>query len=212
MRMRTSLSAAALVAVSAFVAAFSTVSCSSQDPGAFEIVPRKTPTPLPTTSASTNPTGDGGSSDGGTTVDGGGDAAPTSPVFTAAYTAMTGPTDPLATVHNNNGGPATTAAAKTSDCLGCHASNTKKFIAAGVASKPDIEIGIKLANGKFFSARSAKPDMYFSIDLPAGETINGAKVAARDGTKEKVMSSPLAAGGCNTGGGCHGGTQGDIFK
>jgi hypothetical protein len=211
MRMRTSLSAAALVAVSAFVAALSTVSCSSQDPGAFEIVPRKTSNPLPTATASTTATGDGGTGDGGPLVDGG-DSGPVSPVFTAAYTAMTGPTDPIATPHAG-AGPKTVAEAKQTDCMTCHASNNKKFLYGGVASKPDIEIGVKLANGKFFSTRSAKPDGYFTLDLPAGEVITGAKVAVRDGTKEKVMGSTISSGGCNSATGCHGAAApGDIFK
>lgn len=191
----------------------SLVACASQDPGAYEIVPRKTaggPPVIPTTPTGNPPPTDGGTppppTDGGTSG---------SVVFGTAFVPGNGGTDKLQTVHMGNGGPQNIDAAKTSDCLGCHGTSgtaMNKFLAAGVASEANAEVGVKLSNGTLRTTRSgAAPDTIFTIDLVAGDNIAGARTGVRNATRFKDMSTPLTSGGCNQGA-CHGGAQGVIFK
>jgi hypothetical protein len=136
-------------------------------------------------------------------------------VFATPFVAGNGGTEKLQMVHMGNGGPANIDAAKTSDCLGCHGTSgtaMNKFLAAGVASEANAEVGVKLANGMLRTARSgAAPDTIFAVDLVAGDNIAGARTGVRNATRFKDMTTPLTSGGCNQGA-CHGGTQGVIFK
>lgn len=201
----------AFLAFGAGASALGSASCASQDPGAYEITARRTGSPvvLPTT----NPTGNPPPTDGGPppATDSG-----TASFFPAAFTVGAGGVDKLQTVHMGNGGPTSIGAAGTSDCLGCHGASgtaTNKFLAAGVVPEAGLEIGVKLANGTLRTTRSgAAPDTIFTVPVVAGDSITGAKTAVRSGTKEKAMTSTLTSGGCNAAGGCHGGTQGAIFK
>ena len=136
-------------------------------------------------------------------------------VFGAPFVAGNGGVDKLQMIHMGNGGPQNIDAAKTSDCLGCHGpagTAMNKFLAAGVASEANAEVGVKLANGTLRTTRSgAAPDTIFTVGLNAGDNIAGARTGVRNATRFKDMSSPLTSGGCNQGA-CHGGTQGVIFK
>jgi hypothetical protein len=207
----TTLRALPLVLVSGLA-----VSCASQDPGAYEIVPRRTiggPPVIPTTNPPANPPPptDGGTppppTDGGTVAG--------SVVFGTTFVAGNGGVERLQTVHMGNGGPQTIDAARTSDCLGCHGTAgaaMNKFLAAGVASEANAEVGVKLSNGTLRTTRSgAAPDTIFTIDLVAGDNIAGARTGVRNAARFKDMATPLTSGGCNQGA-CHGGTQGVIFK
>lgn len=194
------------------------LSCSAPDPGAFDIVPRKTISGPPVIPTGPPPVGDGGTpvGDGGTPVgDGGGGNDPTAPVFgTTPFAAGNGGTDRLMTVHNGNGGPTTTALAQTSDCMGCHGpagSATNKFLAAGIVSETNAEVGVKLANGTLRTTKSGSMDPIFTIDLIAGDNVANARTAVRNATRGKIMNTPITSGGCNQGA-CHGGGQGVIFK
>lgn len=190
------------------------VSCASQDPGAYEIVPRVDAAAPPITPTG-NPTGSTPVGDGGT-----GDAtAPVSTFFGAPYATGTavGVID-LAMTHNGNGGPTTLDMAKVTDCTSaatCHNSMApagRQFLAAGVANGADLEIGVKLANGTLRTGRSYRaPNTIFAIPLTAGDNIANAKVGVRSATKESLMSGAVASGGCMQGA-CHGGGQGVVFK
>ena len=118
------------------------------------------------------------------------------------------------TVHNGNGGPTTTALAQTSDCMGCHGpagTATNKFLAAGIVSETNAEVGVKLANGTLRTTKSGSMDPIFTIDLMAGDNVANARTAVRNATRGKIMNTPITSGGCNQGA-CHGGMQGVIFK
>lgn len=187
--------------------------CSSQDPGAFEIIPRKTsgPVVLPTGTASTPPPNvDGGEPK----VDGGGGA--TSAVFDKPYAAPGAPdTSTIASKHPaGTNGPTSIAMAKTTDCLNCHRTGGTAsgaiFLIAGV-TKPNAEVGVKLATGggKVVTTRATQEGFFF---IESGDTIGGAKAAVRDSqTNFSDMLGPLGSGACNQPA-CHGGTQGDVFK
>lgn len=192
--------------------------CSSQDPGAFEIVPRRTsgPVVLPTGTATTPPPGGDG---GGPKVDGGGDGGGggTSAVFDKPYAAPGAPdTSTIASKHpNGTNGPTTIAMAKTTDCLSCHrmggTASGAIFLIAGVAAKPNVEVGVKLTagGGKVVTTRATQ-EGYFYIE--SGDSIAGARVSVRDSqTNFSDMLGPLGSGACNQPA-CHGGAQGDVFK
>jgi len=189
-------------------------SCASQDPGAFEVVPRGGP-PGTTTPTGPIPTGTTPGTDGGTPGD---SAAPASTFFNGtAYAAGAPGVIDLAMTHNMNGGPATLDAARTADCTAaaCHGSGApvgRQFLAAGVANGADLEIGVKLANGTLRTGRSFRaPNTIFALPLTAGDTIAGARVAVRNATKESSMSAAVSSGSCSQGA-CHGGGQGVVFK
>ncbi len=181
--------------------------CSSIDPGAFEIVPRKDATPNPTPPGPPPPPGDGGAPGDG------GDAGSASVVFDKPYAPGMGATDLIGTKHPNNGGPTSITAARSVSCTSsgmCHGAGAKVvYLAGGVASKANIEIGIRLSNGTVRTARSAA-EGYFTIPFITGDTLVGSRTSARDGTRESVMLAAPTAG-CNEGA-CHGGPQGVVFK
>ncbi len=191
-------------------------SCASQDPAAFEMVPKRSGTAptIPGVGPTVPPTGgDGGNQpspgDGGTPG--------ASVVFAGPFVAGAGGTDKLQTIHMGNGGPTTIDMAKTSDCLSCHGSQgtaMNKFLAAGVAGQPNIEIGVKLTNGTVRTTRSgALPDTIFTIDFVAGDALGPTpRASARNATKESPMAGPFTSGGCMQGA-CHGAAvPGVIFK
>lgn len=193
-------------------------SCASQDPGAFEIVSRQSP------NATTNPTGPIPTTPVPTTDGGGGadGAAPTSAFFNnTAYAPGNPGVIDLAATHAMNGGPTSFDIAKggtaASDCTAaaCHGSGappTRQFLAAGAANAPDLEIGVKLANGTLRTGRSFRaPSTIFAIPLTAGDSIANAKIVVRNGTKESAMSAAVSSGSCSQGA-CHGGGQGIVFK
>ena len=158
--------------------------CSAPDPGAFDIVPRKglAGAPgLPTGS----PTGGGGGGGGG--VD----------------TQANGETTAIGTRHTG-AGPKTIEEARTTDCTNCHRAGgtAPPFLIAGVAAKPNIEVGVKLSTGTVRVARTAA-DGHFYIPVGSGDAIANAKTSARDGTRESAMNTPITSGGCNQGA-CHG--------
>ncbi len=195
-----------------FVAsAVGVVSCASQDPGAFEVLPRfdaaAPPGTIPTvgpTTTGTVPVGDAGTEGG----------LPGSAVFATPYAAATGPVVALNAVHMGNGGPTDITMARTSGCNGCHGptGTAPKFLAAGVANAPNIEIGLKLGNGTVRTTRSgAAPNTIFYFTLQGTDTIANAKAAARDGARETTMTGAVNDGSCNQGA-CHGGGQGLVFK
>ena len=191
-------------------------SCASQDPGAFEIVPKKSGTAptIPGTAPTVPPTG----GDGGPPPPPGDSGTPgPSVVFAGPFVAGAGGVDKLQTVHMGNGGPTTIDAAKTSDCLSCHGAqgtSMNKFLAAGVAGQPNIDIGVKLSNGTVRTTRSgAAPDTIFAIDFVAGDALGPTpRASARNATKESLMTGPFTSGGCMQGA-CHGAAvPGVIFK
>ena len=209
------LSAFLPIALAVALGAGASVACSSQDPGAYEIVPRRTagPVVLPTGTATTPPPGDGGGGGGDGGRDGGGG---TSVVFDKPYAAPGAPdTATIASKHpNGTNGPTTIAMAKTTDCTSCHRMGGTAagaiFLIAGV-TKPNAEVGVKLTvgGGKVVTTRATQ-EGYFYIE--SGDSISGAKVSVRDSQSNfSDMGGPLASGACNQPA-CHGGTQGDVFK
>lgn len=180
--------------------------CASQDPGAFEVVPRNDSLAAPASSSATAPTSTG----------------PASAVFTRPYEPGPANVYALQAIHSGNGGPQSLSAAQTTDCLSCHGENAvaTKFLAAGVASEANAEVGVRLANGTLRTAQSGSlPDSIFVVRLEAGDSIEGARVGVRNARRFKDMSSALTKAGsvsnpgaCNQAGSCHGGTQGVIFR
>lgn len=203
-----------LLAGASAAALLALASCSAPDPGAYEIVPRRTASnPFPTgTTPVTPPPTDGGPSptDAGDAGEGGAGSV----VFDKPYAAGGAPdTTTIASKHPaGTNGPTTIASAKTTDCTSCHrmggTAGGRTFVAGGV-TKPNAEVGVKLEGGKVLTAR-ATAEGYFYIR--GSDSINRARTSVRDSpTNESLMAGPLGSGGCNQPA-CHGGSQGDVFK
>lgn len=203
MRVRQALSGVFLL-VSVIVSA-GLSACSAPDPGAFDIVPRKglAGAPgLPTGSPTGGGGGGGGGVDGGNPEGGGGGT--TSLVFDKPYTQANGETTAIGARHAG-AGPKTIEDARMTDCtMTCHRAGgtAPPFLIAGVAAKPNIEVGVKLSTGTVRVARTAA-DGHFYIPVGSGDAIANAKTSARDGTRESAMNTPITSGGCNQGA-CHG--------
>jgi hypothetical protein len=185
--------------------------CASQDPGAYEIVPRRTTGGPPVVTGTPTVTGT-------PSTDGGPPGPAQSLVFDKPFAPGMGDTGTIQSKHLNgmgqsNGGPQSIDDAKKTDCtMTCHkAGGTAPAFLIGGVTKPNAEVGIRLAGESVAKTTRATKEGFFFLET--GGTVLGSKVSVRDSaTNESAMNTSPLSGGCNSGA-CHGGTmQGDIFK
>jgi hypothetical protein len=200
-----------LGAVGVLTAAAIFAACASQDPGSYEIVPRRT--------AGGPPIAGGTPTVPGTpTPDAGGPVTTQTIVFDKPFVAGTGDVATIQSKHLNamgqsNGGPQSIADAKKTDCTAtCHkAGGTAPAFLIGGVTKPNAEVGIRLQGESVAKTTRASKEGFFFLET--GGSVVGSKVSVRDSpTNESAMNAPPSSGGCNQLA-CHGGPpQGDIFR